>query len=82
MATKKPAAKQAAPKKAAAKKAKPKKAVTKKAPVKKATPKKAVKKPAKTSRYCLGKCHCGGGCCLNSGHSGAHGCITHAKGKK
>jgi len=46
------------------------------------TTKKATKKPAEKSRYCLGKCHCNESCCLNKGHSGAHACITHAKGKK
>ena len=83
MASKKAATKMSAPKTAAAKKAKPKKAVAKKAPTKKAAPKKtilkkAVKKPVKATRYCLGKCSCGDGCCFDKGHTGSHKCIKHA----
>jgi len=48
----------------------------------KTTKEKATKKPVKTSRYCLGKCSCGSGCCYDKGHTGDHKCITHAKGKK
>jgi hypothetical protein len=59
-----------------------KKSSAKKAAPKKAAPKKAAKKPARASRYCLGKCYCGDSCCYDKGHSGAHKCINHAKGKK
>ena len=78
MALKKAATKKSAPKKAAAKKAKPKKAVAKKASPKKTIMKKAVKKPVKATRYCLGKCSCGDGCCFDKGHTGSHKCIKHA----
>jgi len=78
MASKKAAPKKSAPKKTAAKKANPKKAVAKKAAPKKTILKKAVKKPVKATRYCLGKCSCGDGCCFDKGHTGSHKCIKHA----